>query len=104
MSWFRKWFPQGTPSRHVPGARPTLEGLEERQVPTVTYHGGPLLQHVEVQALYYGSDWSANSALYRQTGQIEGYLRYLVNSPYMDMLTNAGYAVGRGSFSQGRIV
>src|SRR5205823_13627251 len=31
-------------------------------------------------------------------------LNYMVNSPYMDMLTNAGYGVGRGSFSQGRIV
>jgi hypothetical protein len=42
--------------------------LEERQVlsvalsvPPVTYHGGALLPHVEVQALYYGSDWN-NSA------------------------------------------
>jgi hypothetical protein len=40
--------------------RPELECLERRDVPTVTYHGGALLPHVEVQAMYYGSDWSSN--------------------------------------------
>jgi hypothetical protein len=72
-------------------------------VPTVTYHGGPLLQHVEVQGVYLGSDWYYNSANYQMTGRLDAYLRYMVNSPYMDMLTNAGYAVYRGSASQGRI-
>jgi hypothetical protein len=80
-----------------------LEELEQRLVPTVTWHGGPVLPHVEVQAVYYGSDWftSANSQL---AGRLDAYLRYLVNSPYLDMLTNAGYGVGRGSFSPGLLV
>jgi hypothetical protein len=52
---------------------------------------------VEVQAIYYGSNWSDNSA----TGQFEKYLNYLVQSPYLDMLTDAGYQVGRGSWDQG---
>jgi hypothetical protein len=103
MSVVKKWFAKASAPRRAPGVRPELEELEQRQVPTVTYHGGPLLQHVEVQALYYGSDWYYNHANYQTTGQLEGYLRYIVNSPYMDMLTNAGYSVGRGSFSQGRI-
>ncbi len=93
--------PSGSP--RADRARPAVEALEDRRLMTVTYHGGPLLQHAEVQALYYGSDWYTNGANYQMTGRIDGYLRYLVNSPYMDMLTNAGYAVGRGSFSQGRI-
>jgi hypothetical protein len=104
VTWFRKLFSGNAESVPALSARPTLEGLEERTVPTVTYHGGGVLPHVEVQALYYGSDWSSNSTLYQSTGRIEGYLKYLVNSPYMDMLTNAGYGVGRGTFSQGRIV
>jgi hypothetical protein len=89
--------------RPVATARPTVEALESRVVPTVTYHGGPVLQHVEVQTLYYGSDWYNDRSDFQMTGQYENYMRYMVNSPYMDMLTNAGYGVGRGSFTQGRI-
>jgi hypothetical protein len=43
-------------------SRPTrlaLEELEQRQVPTVTYHGGALLRNVEIQPVYLGSDWSS---------------------------------------------
>ncbi len=80
-----------------------LENLEERRVPTITYHGGALLPNVEVQGIYYGSQWSSDSTSNQMTGQMDGYLKYLVNSPYMDMLTNAGYGVGRGSFTPGRI-
>jgi hypothetical protein len=65
----------------------------------VAYFGGNVLPHVELQGLYIGSAWSGNST----TGQFEGYLQYLVNSPYMDMLTNAGFGVGRGTWSQGII-
>ena len=43
---------------------PTLECLEDRLVPTVTYHGGTLLPHVEVQGMYLGSDWYNNSTYY----------------------------------------
>jgi hypothetical protein len=82
---------------------PVLEALEERQVPTVTYHGGALLSNVEVQGIYYGSDWYNNPNLYNQTYQFEGYLQYQVNSPYMDMLSKAGYNVGRGSDTAGQI-
>jgi hypothetical protein len=70
---------------------------------TVTYHGGALLPHVEVQALYYGSDWFNNPAYYKQTGYLEGYLNNIVHGSYMDMLNQAGYGVGRGSFDAGKI-
>ena len=105
MKWLKNWLrPTLRQPAPRPAVKPALEPLEQRLTPAVTYHGGGVLPHVEVQALYYGSDWYANQANYQTTGKIENYLRYLVNSPYMDMLTNAGYGVGRGSFSQGRIV
>jgi hypothetical protein len=83
--------------------RPTLECLEGRLVPTVTYHGGALLPHVEVQGMYLGSDWYNYSTYYNQTGQFENFNRYLPQSPYMDLLTQLGYGVGRGSTSAGTI-
>src|SRR5262249_35127949 len=40
---------------------------------------------------------------YNQTGYLEGYLNTVVHSTYMDMLANAGYGVGRGSWDGGKI-
>jgi hypothetical protein len=82
---------------------PTLECLEDRQVPTVTYHGGALLPHVEVQGMYLGSNWYNNSTYYNQTSRFEAFNRFLPQSSYMDLLTQLGYGVGRGSTSAGAI-
>jgi hypothetical protein len=41
--------------------------------------------------------------LYNETGQFERFLANTVEGPYMDMLYNAGYGVGRGTVTQGRI-
>jgi hypothetical protein len=79
-------------------ARPQLEALEERQVPTVTYHGGALLDHVKVETYFYGPNWNTDATLLSQRGQLNSYLGYLVSGPYMDMLSNAGYGVGRGTW------
>ena len=84
-------------------SRPSFESLEGRQLMTVTYHGGAVLPHVEVQALYYGSDWFNNSTYYSQTGYLEGFLNNIVHGSYMDMLNKDGYGVGRGSFDAGKI-
>src|SRR5262245_35662684 len=83
--------------------RPEVESLEDRRLMTITPHNGIVMPHVEVQALYYGSDWNTNSGLYNQTGYLEGFLGNVVNSSCMDMLGNAGYGVGRGSFNSGWI-
>jgi hypothetical protein len=80
-----------------------LECLEDRLVPTVTYHGGALLPHVEVQGMYLGSDWYYNGTYYNQTAQFEAFNRFLPQSSYMDLLTQLGYGVGRGSTSAGTI-
>jgi hypothetical protein len=106
MAWLR--FPSLKGSRKIQTprparVRPSLEPLEKREVMTVTYHGGGVLPAVEVQALYYGSDWYNNPTYYSQTGYLEGFLNNIVHSSYMDALTNAGYGVGRGSFDGGKI-
>jgi hypothetical protein len=92
-------------SREAPPTfHPRLECLEDRQVPTVTYHGGALLPHVEVQALYYGNDWFNHIATdYKMTGQLNGFLRNVTGGSYMDMLYWAGYNVGRGNFEKSYI-
>jgi hypothetical protein len=82
---------------------PALECLEDRLVPTVTYHGGGVLPHVEVQGMYLGSDWYNYSTYYNQTAQFENFNRFLPQSSYLDLLTQLGYGVGRGSTSPGTI-
>jgi hypothetical protein len=79
-------------------ARLELEPLEAREVPTVTNQGGAVLSNVRAQALYLGSDWLTNSSYLSQSRTLSNFLGGLVNGPYMDMLQNAGYGVGRGSF------
>jgi len=78
-----------------------FEHLEGRNLLAVTFHGGQLLPHVETQAVYLGSDRS-NSTLQSQSAALDQYLGYLVQSPYMDMLTQAGYGVGQGTSTAGK--
>lgn len=80
----------------------SLEALDSRIQPAVTYHGGALMPHVEAQAVYLGSAWGSAPGQARAR-QLDGFLSYLVASPYMDSLTNAGYRVGRGTASSGVI-
>jgi hypothetical protein len=75
-------------------ARLSLEQLEDRLVPSITYHGGPVLPHVEVEGLYYGSYWGGGAGAL-QASDLNTYLGYLANSSYMDMLVE--YGVGRGT-------
>jgi hypothetical protein len=106
LTWLRRVFPQQShnkPRKAPCRARLQIESLEDRRVMSVTYHGGALLPHVEVQGLYVGNQWSSNPTLHSQTGYLEGFLSNIVDSTYMDALTNAGYGVGRGSASGGKI-
>src|SRR5215831_3182791 len=73
-----------------------IEPLESRRLlTTITYHGGSLIANVAAQAVYLGSDWSNSAALQTEKGQLDQFVSSVVNSPYMDMLANAGYNVGR---------
>jgi hypothetical protein len=85
------------PARRARPSRPALEVLEDRTVPTVTFHGGAVLPNVRVQALFLGSQWLNDPTLRAQAQYLSGALGSIVNSSYMDALTNAGYGVGRGS-------
>lgn len=80
-----------------------IELLESRELLTVTYQGGALLTNVEAQAVYLGSDWNTSSPLKTQAQSTDQFLSTLVNGPYMDMLTNAGYGVNRGTASAGAV-
>ena len=86
-----------------PSLAAQIEPLEPRQLLTVTFHGGAVLASVETQAVYLGSDWATNSALQNQAAATDQFLSTIVQSPYMDMLTNAGYNVGRGSAFAGAV-
>jgi hypothetical protein len=98
LEFFRRW-PADRSSRGRPGQefRPALERLEDRTVCTVTYHGGPVLAHVEAEILFLGSNWNSNPTLVAAQGQVVGFLQTITNSTFMDMLTRAGYGVGRGT-------
>jgi hypothetical protein len=78
------------------GSPIVLEELEQRLVPTMSYHGYGVIPHVDVQPLYYGSGW-ANQG--QTIGQVQNFLAYLVTSPYMDMMSP--YGVGHGKAYSG---
>src|SRR5205814_5923939 len=93
---------------HPRSVQPRLEALEDRCVPTVTYHGGALLPNVETQAVFYGTYYQAHrSPLTHRTvypaqkTQLEGFLNYFTSSPYLDRLSSAGYNVAPGSTTSG---
>src|SRR5436305_12405934 len=103
MTWFtlRKRSAGNKTRRRATGFRPQLEGLEERQVPTVLYYGGNLLPHVEAQALFLGKDWSTSSTFAAERPTLNSFLTDVTGGAYMDAMTNAGYGVGRGTATAG---
>ncbi|MFO0939742.1 MAG: fibronectin type III domain-containing protein [Pirellulales bacterium] len=107
---FLKWFQRSRSTkadnflsdnrRRSIGKQLRLEVLESRDLMAVTYHGGALLSAVEAQPVYLGVDWNS-STLATQRSSLDSFASYIVQSPYMDMLNQAGYRVGRGSASAG---
>ncbi len=90
-------------------AVPALEALEDRWLPSgVTYHGGPLIANVAVEALYYGTDWSnKQSPLSGMKDHLDKYLGSLVKSAYMDQLreySEPGYTIGHGQFLGSQVI
>ncbi len=101
MGWLSRLFPRSSARRLTRTYKPRLETLEDRTVLTFQYFGGPLLAHVQIQSLYYGSQWATDPTLTPLMGKLDGYLSYIVNSPFMDQLNI--YNVYRGSFTPGVI-
>jgi hypothetical protein len=90
-------------AKSQPSFRPALETLEDRAVPTVTFYGGAVLHNVRVQALFLGSQWRTDPALAAQAQYLSGALGSIVNSSYMDALSNAGYGAGRGTVAPSQL-
>jgi len=104
MTWLRSLI-AGKKAARPPGTvRLELEALEDRLAPAIAYHGGNLLPHVEIQTVYLGSDWASNSTYTQQTHILDGFVKNIVGGAYMDMLSAAGYNVGRGTADAGKIV
>ena len=78
--------------------RPRLELLEDRVVPALMYHGGPILSSVQAQAVYLGSGWSASPI---PTSQFDAFLGTTVKgaTPYLKMLNADGFYGVTGSGS-----
>jgi hypothetical protein len=59
-----------------------LQRLEARTLLTdLTYHGGPVLTHVDVQPIYLGSFWEDSVAGSQAVGFLQHYLGDMVNAP-----------------------
>ena len=103
MSFLRHWFDGRSPAppRAAQAGRrflPAVEHLEKRlALSTLIDHGGPVLRHVQVEAVFVGSAWQTDPTLSQEMGNLQGFLGDITNSTYMDQLTHAGYHVGRGS-------
>ncbi len=80
-----------------------VEHLDSRVLPIVTYHGGPLIPHVKLQALYLGSSWQNVPSLKSQALEFDKFGSFIVQSSYMTMLAKAGYRVGTGTSDPGYI-
>jgi hypothetical protein len=115
-----RWFPQSAGASHRTARdrrprRPRLEPLENLRLLSLTYHGGPVISHPEVETVYWGQDWSASKGTLaylqptqvygsfpagdnqRQINEIDNFFTNITNSPYMDLL-NQYSGVGRGLF------
>jgi hypothetical protein len=97
FSWLRACFAPAqrsqAPARTV---RPALEGLSERIMPSVSYHGGPVLEHVDAHTVFYGQNWNTSDSYGIGRAYLDQYVSDITQSPYMAMLGE--YGVGRGSF------
>ena len=80
--------------------QPNFEALDSRIVPTVSYHGGPVLAHVEVHNVFYGQNWAAGGP--SAMNALNKFQSDIVQSPYLAMLGE--YGVGRGTEGKSDLV
>lgn len=67
----------------------------------VTYHGGRLIQNVEVFAFYWGKAWNSDPGLSGLQASMNGFLTDFVSGDRMDLLAEYsanGMTIGRGMF------
>ncbi len=114
---FSEWLGRSVPTRRSSYRQPArlvleLETLEYRIAPAVavTYHEGffdPVLTHVQVETVFYGTAWNTNSALKQDSQTINQFFSFITNSAYMDLMKEyyetqpfvGNVSVGRGSWT-----
>jgi hypothetical protein len=109
MLWLRQWLRQHVRqvNRRSPrlAARPLVTELETRLVPAVmahvTLHGGPVLDHVQVEVVFYGQGWTSPEGQGLQP-QVSNHMKYLVDSTYMDIMKQ--YGVSHGTVTDSVVV
>jgi hypothetical protein len=82
--------------------RPRLEVLEDRVVPALTYHGGPIIPNVQAQAVFLGSNWTQ-----AQTTPFNAFLHSAAGTPtkppsaFLNLLGAAGFSGVNGTVGSG---
>jgi hypothetical protein len=97
VSICKKWLRRRTTTpAHAPSSTQLrIEALEDRLVPAVTFHGGPVIPHAELESVYWGRDWSQPANQTNQQ-QLDHFLKTIAPSSYLSMLGE--YGVGEGTF------
>src|SRR5579859_5882301 len=75
------------PRAIVPPAAFEARGLAPHveSPPSLQYHGGPVLQSVEVVPIYWGAAWASGTNA-QLTNQLDGFFDFITTSEYMDLL------------------
>jgi hypothetical protein len=62
-----------------------LEYPEDRRLLSadVTYHGGPLLQNVQIETLFYGQSWTTDANLQQLLSQANGLLQQQIAADFV---------------------
>jgi len=90
------------PRAIVPVADFTARGLEPiiESPPSLQYHGGPVIQAVEVIPIYWGAEWATGTNAQLAT-QLDGFFDFIVTSSYIDML--AEYSIASTPIQPGSV-
>ncbi len=78
---------------HLPGAAPAAPSGN------LTYHGGAVLQAVEVVPIYWGASWASGTDAQLAT-QLDAFFDFILTSQFMDLLAEYNTpttTIGRGS-------
>lgn len=85
--------------------RPRLEVLEDRVVPALFYHGGPIIPNVQAQAVFLGSNWNQSQNL-TQAASFDTFLQSVTgtsttSSTFLNTLGAAGFTGSNGTVGSG---
>jgi hypothetical protein len=89
------------PAREVGGPIPAAAAF-----PNFTYNGGPVVHCAKLFASFWGDAWLTDPAHLQRAGRLSQFLKDLVASQYMNILSQygAGFGAGAGLFMQASFV